>query len=655
MSTNYNSTCISYFNYITQGNVPFRQENDNNLTSFSVNGEDSWYYNNDATEYDCIGIGYTDINNNTNSVPVPPLPYYLNASNWEQNWKSGGCKSLFQQMLLGAATSQPIATFDPTGFKYVRDDFIFMFSRYFNQDPSTALNRLSNIAPIDTYFDYTQPTNQLNPYAVYDNSTTVNISNGTYDTIGNQISTINAKNPYTQIFQVSSRGPFQTNDKIKIYFTKETTLIDAEQTTDYYAYFVGTITNITPNTTNNITTYSFTVNIIQVTIANYPSPTPPDGSDPFPSPIPVVPQTTTPYVPPPTSPFNYNVNYQSGYILTTPTNAIAPPASPFIFCPTKGTPGTAITVPNNILPDPTILTYILNYQPLTNYYFQFQYYNPGGDVWIGSVNTLSNPKEYGYKPFLDTLLDACKSMPGVCEPIQSYMCNQCNRDQINSSNAFVTFCGCVSNSNLTNNTFYNNTLSNFDPACDPLCTNSKAIQNVDTTTGITDQCNANVCVIDNVSINAVDTTFGQLPSFTQVCPACADGTGNCVCIINTNFNNINSIGGYDGAPINDYPRFLQVCPNAQCFATDPTTGLYQQTDCTGALYNSKGQLLSNVVAEIGTPVKFPIWIAVICGVLLFVIILVFFAYKYQSDNIQVYMTSKVPVYSNVNQRLFTRK
>jgi hypothetical protein len=460
-----------------------------------------------------------------------------------------------------------------------------MFSRYFNQDSSTPVTRISNIVPIDTYFDYTNPND--NPYAVYDSTTTVTINNGSYGfdvSVGTtKILNIDSKNPLPQTFQVSSRGPFQVNDKIKIWFSDKTTLEDAEQSTDYYAYFIGTITNIVQNTTSNTTTYSFTVNISQVTMVNYPT-------------------TNPPY----------------------PFVIANPPVAPYIFTPT-----------------PNDSTY--------KYYFQFQYLNPGGDVWIGSANTLSNPKERGYKPFLDTLLDACKSMPGVCEPVQSYMCNQCNRDQISSSNAFLTFCGC--NSNLTNNSFYNNTLSNFDPACDPLCTNSKAIQNVNTTTGITEQCNANVCVIDNVSINAVDTTFGQLPSFTQVCPACADGTGNCVCIINANFSNISSIAGYDGNPINDYPRFLQVCPNAQCFATDPTTGLLQPKDCTSSLTKSNGELLSDVVKDIGTPVKFPVWIVIICGVLLFVIILVFFSYKYQSDNIQVYMTSKVPVYSRYNQRV----
>jgi hypothetical protein len=630
MSTNYNSTCISYFNSLTQGNVPFRQENNNNLASYSVNGEDSWYYNSSATEYECLGIGYTDINNNSNSVPAPPVAYYLNATNWEQIWQSGVCVNLFQEMLLGAATSQPIATFDPTGFKYVRDDFIFMLSRYFNQDSSTPNTRVSNIPPINTYFDYSQPTNKTNPYAVYDNSTNVIINSGSYDTVNNKVSSIDSKNPYSQTFQVSSRGPFQVNDKIKIFFTKETSLVDAEQTNDYYAYFVATITNITPNTSSNVTTYSFSVNITQVTIVNYPGPVPTAGAG------------SAPFPPPSTNLPPYNVNYQTRN----------PPLSPFIFSPAKGAPGT-MTVPDNVTNSTTNPTYTLNYQPLADYYFQFQYYNPGGDIWIGSVNTLSNPKEFGYKPFLRTLLNACAAMPGVCEPVQSYMCNQCNRDQITSSNAFLTFCGCNSNSTLTNNTFYSNTLSNFDPACDPLCTNSRAIQNVDTTTGITEQCNANVCVIDNVSINAVDTTFGQLPSFTQVCPACADGTGNCVCIINANFSNVSSIAGYDGNPINDYPRFLQVCPNSQCFDTDPTTGLYRQTDCTDSLTDKSGKLLSNVVKEIGTPVKFPVWIVVICGVLLFVIILVFFAYKYQSDNIQVYMTSKIPVYpNNVNQRAY---
>jgi hypothetical protein len=574
MSTNYNSTCISYFNKLTQGNVPFRPTNNNNLKAYEIQGEDSWYVNSTADEFSCIGIGYTDINNISNATPAPPLPYYLNASNWEAAWQGGACKNLFQEMLLGAATQQPIATFDQLGFKYVRDDFIFMLSRYFNQDASTVTDRVSNISPIDTYY----PNTDANPYAVYDSTTmiTIKTTTGNYT---NKISSIDAKSPSLQTFQVSSRGPFQVNDKIKIYFTDQASLVDAEQSSDYYAYFVGTIINIFQNTTSNATTYTFNVNISQI------------------------------------SEFNYGSTV---------------PSSPYTYFPTNS---------------PTT--------PRTGYFFQFQYYYPDGDIWIGSVNTLSNPKEFGYKPFVDLLLDACKSMPGVCEPVQSYMCNQCNRDQITSSNAFLTFCGCNSNPALTNNTFYNSTMSYFDPACDPLCTNSKSIQNVNTTTGITDQCNANVCVIDNVSINAVDTTFGQLPSFTQVCPACADGTGNCVCIINANFNNISSIAGYDGNPINDYPRFLQVCPNAQCFATDPTTGLLKEQDCTNSLYNKQGQLLSNVAKEIGTPVKFPIWIVVICGVLLFVIILVFFAYKYQSDNIQVYMTSKVPVYSNnVNQRAY---
>lgn len=568
MATNYNSTCISYFNKLTQGNVPFRPVNNNNLKAYETQGEDSWYGNNSANEFNCIGIGYTDINNSSNATPAPPLPYYLNSSNWEAAWQGGGCKNLFQEMLLGAATSQPIATFDPIGFKYVRDDFIFMFSRYFNQDPSTVANRLSNIAPINTYFDSSDIYG--NPYAVVDSTTIVTIGNGgNYDTNANKISNIDAKNPSSQTFQVTSRGPFQVNDKIKIYFTNKTSLIEAQQSSEYYAYFIGTITNIVQNNTSNITNYSFNINLSQISEVNYS---------------------------------------------VTPTT--------FVYTPSGG------------------------------YYFQFQYLYPDGDVWIGAVNTLSNPKEFGYKPFVDLLLDACKSMPGVCEPIQSYMCNQCNRDQITGSNAFLTFCGCNSNSTLTNNNFYNSTMSYYDPACDPLCTNSRAIQNVNTKTGITDQCNANVCVIDNVSINAVDTTFGQLPSFTQVCPACADGTGNCVCIINANFNNINNIAGYDGNPINDYPRFLQVCPNAQCFVTDPTTGLLQEKDCINSLYSSKGQLLSNVVKDIGTPVKFPIWIVVICGVLLFVIILVFFSYKYQTDNIQVYMTSKVPVY---NQKSYITK
>jgi hypothetical protein len=547
-----NVTCISYFNRTTQGNVPFRTQNYYGTNAVSAGGSDDWYSSTlGANEYQCLGIDYTPpvYQSNGTTLITPGEPFYMNFQNWKAQWQDGTCKSLFQEMLLGGATGRPYAAFDPLGFKYVQDDFIFMLSRYFNNDPSSNTKE-SNI-------DISGINSNVIDDGTITPATNLNIPNISIYNVSSNKKLV----PFTCTFNTNHLGTFQLNDSVTIFFSTTAPNVLTDKN-----YVQGQITKISETNKSSVNTYSITVNIYNVVVST---------SNPPPAP-----NTTT----------STAINW------------------------TAGSGGAK---------------------------FYFTYGLSNGDVWIGTTNnTLSNPGEPGYDTFLDTLLDACNTFPGICEPIQSYMCNACSRDEIQASQVFIKFCGCQAPPDP--NSFYNNISNNLDPSCDPLCSNSLAIKNVNPTTGITQQCNANVCVINNVSIKAVDTNFSQAPNFTQVCPSCSDGTGNCVCIIDATFSDITSINDYNGNPINDLPRFNQVCPGAQCFVVDPTTGQYVSKACEDSLYNSKGQLLKNL--DLGPSVKFPVWIIVIAGILLLVAFLTFVAYRYQSDNIAVYMVSKTKVY-----------
>jgi hypothetical protein len=253
------------------------------------------------------------------------------------------------------------------------------------------------------------------------------------------------------------------------------------------------------------------------------------------------------------------------------------------------------------------------------------------NTWIGTNYNLTTPGNQGYDEFLATLLDTCKSIPGACNLPQISMCDKCSREEIFANKAVQTFCGCVAPSPGEND-FYNSSLKNFDPTCDPICNKGFTIKNVDSATGLLKQCNANVCVIDNVAINSIDTE-GASPTFTQVCPACADGSGNCICIINATFDTtISGMLGADGQSINTPAKFTQICPNSQCYINNALTGTLEQVPCADSV--SKKLLAKSGLA--GPPIKFPTWIIFAFIAILIIVILIIFAYKHQSENVQVY-------------------
>jgi len=256
------------------------------------------------------------------------------------------------------------------------------------------------------------------------------------------------------------------------------------------------------------------------------------------------------------------------------------------------------------------------------------------NVWINSYNGVTIPGKPGYNGFLDTLLDACYNIPGACSPMQEYMCKFCDREQIYANPTLTKFCGC-SSAGTVGDTFYNADLQNFNPVCDPICNRIDTIKYSDPVTGKTLECNANVCVIDNVQINSL-ASGGIVPTFNQVCPACADGKGNCICIIDATFNTtIPSVKGENGeGALNTAPKFTQYCPNSQCYQVDPYTNQYIPVECSSTLPKGTGP-------DVELPWKF----FLICIFILLFFVVVIFAYKYQSDNTPIYKLSTTYYYS----------
>ena len=235
----------------------------------------------------------------------------------------------------------------------------------------------------------------------------------------------------------------------------------------------------------------------------------------------------------------------------------------------------------------------------------------------------------GYNDMLDVLLKACQDLPGVCEPMQNYMCSECDRASIAANPSLIRFCGSVAPPPDASS-FYNSTLSNFNPACDPLCNRIDTVKTADYTTGIAETCNASVCVIENVTINSISST-GTVPTFNQVCPACAGGQGNCICIIDATFEGtIPSMKGNNGETINNGIIFNQYCPNSQCYVNNPKTGAFEQVECLGTL--PKG--------NVNTQVQIPIWVWIVIAFIIILAVVAIFAYRYSSTNPKVYYVGR---------------
>ena len=131
----------------------------------------------------------------------------------------------------------------------------------------------------------------------------------------------------------------------------------------------------------------------------------------------------------------------------------------------------------------------------------------------------------GFNSMQNSLLDACRQLPGSCTPATQKYVGGLSRAQISGSQAWLNFYGCVSPPSSISQVA--SALSGAKQ-CDPLCNRVGNIR-LATPEGKPLECERTVCVIDDVTINAIESNAESV-NFNQVCNICATGSG-CTCII----------------------------------------------------------------------------------------------------------------------------
>lgn len=172
------------------------------------------------------------------------------------------------------------------------------------------------------------------------------------------------------------------------------------------------------------------------------------------------------------------------------------------------------------------------------------------------AGNVPNPQ---YNPFQQEIISMCASnqTPGICDLFLTEYCAKYTEAEISSDFAKAQLCGCYIGG-------YGITIPS--PSCAPLCHMIGTVQLPDLVeAGKSQECSGSVCVIDQTSINLINTQTKNPVAYTQICPDCSE-TNPCTCIISG--SNVTQTLQESGMG----PVYQQICgpTNAQCYtvATD---------------------------------------------------------------------------------------
>lgn len=152
---------------------------------------------------------------------------------------------------------------------------------------------------------------------------------------------------------------------------------------------------------------------------------------------------------------------------------------------------------------------------------------------------------------------------GVCDDTLTNFCKGYSTSDLQKDETLQVLCGC----HLPQND-YKFSGWGIPSSCDPVCLYQNTIQNA-----VYQPCQSTSCIIDNVTVDIINSQVGNGINFGQVCGNCG-GSGVCECWLSgININDVNSI-------INGGINLSQSCNN-NCFyvseGQDPRDGI--PVDC----------------------------------------------------------------------------
>jgi len=188
------------------------------------------------------------------------------------------------------------------------------------------------------------------------------------------------------------------------------------------------------------------------------------------------------------------------------------------------------------------------------------YYRPRGGKFLPFGTDQGTFQEY--------LLNFCSDNPAACNPALYNICAQYTRAEVEQDRNLVKACGCHMSSAQ-----YDQYSARFaiPEQCDPLCTLNSTIKRTDDT-GRIENCNSNICIIDNVTVDILSSDVGSL-EFGQVCGGCSGDT-SCRCIIDdVSINVIDST-------IGDINLTQNCGAELSCYQNPPGGGPAVKVPCT---------------------------------------------------------------------------
>lgn len=182
--------------------------------------------------------------------------------------------------------------------------------------------------------------------------------------------------------------------------------------------------------------------------------------------------------------------------------------------------------------------------------------------------SIAEKGQVGYNDFQETVLDICRTVPYACgDYLKQNLCVDYTREDVIDLPSRHAFCGCHLQSNQYE-TFLNEK-AGVRRECDTICIADKTIKVTDSF-GELQLCKNTICAIDNVTIDLINSSAGDI-NFGQVCGGdCANGGCSCM------FKDINISG--ENSKIGNI-NFQQSCTKTQCFITSEEDGSLIEVDC----------------------------------------------------------------------------
>lgn len=138
----------------------------------------------------------------------------------------------------------------------------------------------------------------------------------------------------------------------------------------------------------------------------------------------------------------------------------------------------------------------------------------------------SPPNSSTFSPVEYTLYSVCKNVPGLCSSILPSLCSSYSGEDLLRVPSLANWCGCY----LRDEEYarYVN-LYHVTKECTPYCSRSESIPLSTPSATEISPCQQNVCILDDVSIELVNSTITNGIRFTQICGNCGE-RGRCSCI-----------------------------------------------------------------------------------------------------------------------------